>query len=311
MLETILKLYVMAMAGDVRSPLPHLVGPPGCGKSTVIEQAAELLGVNLHTVNVSRISPLELEGVQMPVDMNTRLEMLTATLWTSLKDGDIVFFDEFLRGFPEVYNGLLDIFTARRVGSFQLPKVFIIAASNTTVAYDKALEDRILHIPAADPRNDSKEFIRLRKLFLDKIGGLPSFFNSLDLTDLFNHEVLPMFNMLDMFNNKANSSTVSIEGHSIRHLIGQVQLRHVTIPDLKSVINEQNRQALAEGKPQYVILLSGQYTDTRYIAALPNLLKLRDKGKLTPIQVMNLELNLQLIQLAEAKTKEMEEEENE
>lgn len=28
MLETILKLYVMAMAGDVRSPVPHLFRTP-------------------------------------------------------------------------------------------------------------------------------------------------------------------------------------------------------------------------------------------------------------------------------------------
>ena len=66
MLEKVLKLYTAAMLGDVRSPTPHLFGPPGSGKSSVVEQAAEMLGVTLHTINVSRISPLELEGVQMP-----------------------------------------------------------------------------------------------------------------------------------------------------------------------------------------------------------------------------------------------------
>src|SRR5690606_5552021 len=71
LLANILRLYHAAMMGDVRSPVPHLVGPPGCGKSTSVEQAAQLLGVNLHVINVSRISPLELEGVQMPVDENS------------------------------------------------------------------------------------------------------------------------------------------------------------------------------------------------------------------------------------------------
>ena len=43
-LETVLKLYSMAMAGDVRSPTPHAFGPPGSGKSTIMEQAAEIIG---------------------------------------------------------------------------------------------------------------------------------------------------------------------------------------------------------------------------------------------------------------------------
>jgi MoxR-like ATPase len=144
-----MKLYAMSMAYDVRSPMLHLVGPPGCGKSSVVEELAELLGVGLHTINVSRLSPLDVEGVQMPHTTGDvmALRMLPATYWTRMKEGDILLMDEFLRGFPEVYNALLDIFTSRKVGSLTLPKVFIIGASNTTVVYDQALEDRLIHIP--------------------------------------------------------------------------------------------------------------------------------------------------------------------
>ena len=67
----------------------------------------------------------------MPVEENSRLAMLHSTLWTNLSEGDIVFFDEFLRGFPEVYNGLLDIFTSRTVAGFVLPKVFVMLRANT------------------------------------------------------------------------------------------------------------------------------------------------------------------------------------
>src|SRR5690606_31400759 len=148
MLEKIVKLYVMAMANDVRSPLPPLFGPPGCGKSSAVEQLAELVGVHLHLINAARISPPDLEGVQMPQGEGEemKLRLLHATFWTQLKEGDILLLDEFLRGFPEVYNGLLDILTSRQVGGYRLPKVFIIGASNSTVAYDKALEDRLLHL---------------------------------------------------------------------------------------------------------------------------------------------------------------------
>ena len=145
MLKKLLKLYVTAMTGKVYSPVPHLFGPPGCGKSEVVKQAAQVLGVNLHIINVSRISPLE-------------LNLLTATFWTQLKEGDILLFDEFLHGSPEVYNELLDIITSREVGGFKLPNVFILAASNSTAAYDKALEDRLLHLPVADPRSSRQEW---------------------------------------------------------------------------------------------------------------------------------------------------------
>ena len=46
-----------------------------------------MLGVNLHIINVSRISPLELEGVQMPDKEHANLNFLTATYWTRLRMG--------------------------------------------------------------------------------------------------------------------------------------------------------------------------------------------------------------------------------
>ena len=176
MLERILRLYVMAITADVRSPLPHIVGPPGCGKSTVAEQLATLVGKQLHIINVSRLSPLEVEGVQMPHGSGEEmvLRMLPATFWSSLEEGDIVLLDEFLRGFPEVYNALLDILTSRRAGAFTFPKVFILGASNSTVSYDKALEDRLLHIKVPDPRKSKREKQRLAKLLVSELGLLPS-----------------------------------------------------------------------------------------------------------------------------------------
>jgi MoxR-like ATPase len=297
MLEKILKLYTMYMACDVRSPLPHLFGPPGCGKSTVAEQAAELIGVNLHIINVSRISPLELEGVQMPhgTKEQMKLKLLHATFWTQLKEGDILLLDEFLRGFPEVYNGLLDILTARRVGSFVLPKVFILGASNSTVAYDKALEDRLLHLPAPDPRVDKKVKAALAKLIVDKLGLLPQTATSMEMQNLLDTEVLPMYEVLDNLRGNSSSAPVT-KGHSVRNLIGQAELREVQSPALKELINMNNLNALRQGKPQFVFLCEARDT-----LALTNYAEkaeaLVGNDKLSPIQVRNLDLNLQLIEM--------------
>lgn len=298
MLEKILKLYYMYMACDVRSPMPHLFGPPGCGKSTVIEQLADLVGKKLHIINVSRISPLELEGVQMPHGSGDEmaLRLLPATFWTSLREGDILLMDEFLRGFPEVYNGLLDIFTSRQVGGFVLPKVFIIGASNSTVSYDKALEDRLLHLPVPDPRRNKTEKKNQAQLIVDALGLYPPMVDSMEMQSLLDNEVLPMYEILDNLKGKSSSAPGSIKGHSIRNLIGQAKLREVQSSYLKELIDANNLRAVKDQKYQYVYLVDGKVQS--WPQYHERALQLQaNKHKLTEIQVRNLALNLQLIEM--------------
>jgi hypothetical protein len=267
--------------------------------------------VDLHIVNVSRLSPLELEGVQMPHGHGDEmaLRMLPATFWTSLKEGDILFLDEFLRGFPEVYSGLLDIFTSRRVGAFRLPKVFMMAASNSTVAYDRALEDRILHLTVPDPRKSSKERTRIGQIIVDALGLMPSMANSSEMSLLVDNEILPTYDLLDTFKKKGvkvTSSNSHLEGISVRKLIGMTQLREVTSAYMKELIEQNNFHAMRENKPQYVLLLNGgKGVPNGYRTAAS---KLSGNPRLSPVQATNLEINLQILELAEAK-KETEEDE--
>jgi hypothetical protein len=291
-LETVLKLYSMAIAGDVRTPTPHAFGPPGSGKSTIVEQAAEIVGCNLHVINVSRLSPLEVEGVQMPTDENSRLHMLHSTLWTSLQAGDIVLYDEFLRGFPEVYNGLLDIFTSRTVAGLTLPPVFFIAASNSTVSYDKALEDRLLHLPVPDPRKGKIAKRNLAQHIVDGLGLLPDMRDSYEMQTLLDTEVLPMYEILDALKNKQSAAT--LKGTSVRNLIGQARLREVQSSALAELISMNNAKAIADGKIQYVLLMSGKKVDPKYPSKAHVLL---GNDRLTPVQALNLRLNLQLIEM--------------
>lgn len=304
MIEQLLRLYTMSMAYDVRSPMPHIVGPPGCGKSTSVEQLADLLGVNLHVINVSRLSPLEIEGVQMPhgTDDEMRLRMLPATFWTQLKEGDILLFDEFLRGFPEVYNGLLDIFTSRRAGAFHLPKVFIIGASNSVIAYDPALDDRLLHLPVRDPRKSKAEMLNLAKIMVEALGLLPGMVTDVDMEELLVTTVLPMYDILDSFTKKGvKVGSKQGDGQSLRKLIGQAQLRMVKTSALRSMIERNNQLSMAANKPQFVLLMDGKNPPADYIKAAE---ALQGNPRLTPTQAMNLSMNLELIALAAAESEE-------
>lgn len=295
MLSQILRLYAAARGEQVRTPIVHLFGPPGCGKSSFVEQAAKMLGVNLHQINVSRISPLELEGVQMPTE--GKLELLLATYWNNLKDGDILFLDEFLRGFPEVYNGLLDILTSRTVGGHELPDVFIIAASNSTTAYDPALTDRLLHLYVPDPRTSKAEDMRIRSSIVNALGLLPSMATSMSMDSLMSEHILPMYKMLDAAKGNNVGSTSSSQDMSPRNLIGQGQLRECTSGDLYALLESNNAAAMRQGKPQFVRIAyyKNRITpvDPTYVEKMVPLLS---SDKLTPAQRIQAQVNINLIE---------------
>lgn len=303
MLKDVLELYHAARTNQVCSLIPHLIGPPGSGKSTVAYTLVDLLntgtaesdrGVRLHVLNVSRISPLELEGVQMPV--KNKLEMLLSTFWNDLQEGDVVLLDEFLRGFPEVYNGLLDIITSRQVAGHKLPWVFFLAASNSAAAYDVALEDRLLDLKVPDPRKSFKEDKKIRSLMQQGMGLRPEAVDSHWMISLMRQRVDPMYSSLDM--KKGVLAGTATGGMSPRKLIGQVQLRRVECSELHDLLKENNREAMSEGEPQYVVVYSfngdlafeeDQEEYTEKARAL-----IRD-GKLEGQQLKQAQLNLQLL----------------
>ena len=309
MLNKLLRLYTASMAGQVTSPVVHLFGPPGCGKSTFVKQLADLVGKRLHTLNVSRISPLELEGVQMP--NQGKLDLLLSTYWNNLEDGDIVLLDEFLRGFPEVYNGLLDILTSREVAGHRLPNVFFVAASNSSVTYDTALADRLLNLNVPDPRSNKTEHQRIADVIVDAAGLLPDMRNSWEMNNLLRDSVLPMYEMMDPFNTKAVASTAarSEKIASPRNLIGQCQLRLVTNGALHDVLATNNSRAMADSKPQFVLAFAWKNGKLRYPPGyVEAIAKIFDK--LNPIQKQQATLNLQLIKSDQALRKEQDDEED-
>lgn len=300
MLEKLLKLYYMAIAADVRSPMPHLFGPPGCGKSSVAYQLAEIVDRKLHILNVSRLSPLEVEGVQMPhgEGMEMRLRMLLSTFWNSLSEGDIVLLDEFLRGFPEVYNALLDILTSREVAGHVLPKVFILGASNSTVSYDKALEDRLLHLPVPDPRHLKRERTAIAKRMVDELGLHPKMVQSIEMQSLLDNEILPMYDILDNIGKGNGGSAPSSKGHSLRNLIGQAKLREIQSTYLAELLSANNNLAMGEAKFQFVFITDGKKAHPDYAKKARQLV---GNERLTPIMAENLSLNLQLIEMESAR----------
>lgn len=293
MLSTVLALYTTALTTGVTTPVPHFYGPPGSGKSSVIQQAADLLGVQLHVINVSRISPLELEGIQMPIE--GKLELLLATYWNSLKEGDIVFLDEFLRGFPEVYNGLLDILSSRKIGAHTLPKVVFFAASNSTTSYDSALHDRLLHISVPDPRRSVAEFTAITTRIVEQTGLDPVVASGTAMRAVMDKHVLASYKMLDSLK-RGTSVAQDPEALSARQIIGQLKLRYVTSDVINELVADSNAECIRTGHWQYFLVVSYKgrtpTVPASYEKAARDLLK---GDKISPEQRVQTLLNFQLL----------------
>jgi MoxR-like ATPase len=300
-LLNILKMYNTYMITEDRGLMPHAFGPPGTGKTSTVEQLAKMMGVNLHVINVARLSPLEVGGIQMPINNNEDLKFLVATFWTQIKEGDIVLFDEFLRGFPEVYNALLDIFTSRTVEGYKIPKSFWIAASNSIATYDSALEDRLLHLPVVDARKSSKERKRIAQSITTATGMSPTMIDAITMKELIAAEILPTYAVLDDLKSGRQVSSQQ-SGSSARNLISQVNLRAVKSKALRDLLRANLTDAELRNVPGDAIYWD-RVPDDGTIEALAK------SKRVLSTQVKNIEIHLSMLEIQRAMGGTIQEEE--
>lgn len=134
-----------------------LWGPPGVGKSCIVQGAAGDLGLQLLDVRAVLLDPVDLRGLPAIIDGNA--------VWCSPdflpKDGrGVLFLDELAQAPPLVQSACLQLTLDRRIGEYVLPDGWsIVAASNR--AEDRAgahrlispLLNRFIHVDV-DVNND-------------------------------------------------------------------------------------------------------------------------------------------------------------
>lgn len=134
--------------GDI---VPCLLGAPGIGKTEGIETFAREHGRNVVHIITSQILPTEVSGMTMPNQETHSMDVFDHTRLSHMRDGDILFLDELLKGQQQVLSACLTLVQERRLMSgTMLPDVIIVAAAN----------------PLASPKMMPEE-IRQRFLFLD------------------------------------------------------------------------------------------------------------------------------------------------
>ena len=138
-----------------------LLGAPGIGKTQGIYEFARRKGVRVVEIIASQILPNEVSGITMPVNETHSMEIFDHARLSSLKDGDILFFDELLQAAPQTLAACLTLIQERRLMSGKmLPDIMIIAAANPITAMNSiplSIRQRFMFIDVKwNPENWAK-----------------------------------------------------------------------------------------------------------------------------------------------------------
>ena len=130
--------------------VPCFMGCPGIGKTHEIERYAKDRGKKVVHIIASQILPSEVSGITMPDKEAGGMTVYDHVRLSSLKDGDILFFDELLQGQQQVLSACLTLIQERRLMSDKpLPDIMIVAAANPLANPNQlpaAIRDRFLFI---------------------------------------------------------------------------------------------------------------------------------------------------------------------
>ena len=126
-------------------------GPPGVGKSQVVSQTTQQMGLNLIDVRAVLLDPVDLRGLPY-IDKNQRV-CWSPPDFLPKKGSGILFLDELNAAPPLVQAACYQLILDRKLGEYQLPEDWsIIAAGNretdrsVTHRISSALANRFVHL---------------------------------------------------------------------------------------------------------------------------------------------------------------------
>lgn len=143
--------------------VPCLIGKPGIGKSQAVYELARRKNANVVELIASQILPNEVSGITMPVDSTHSMEIYDHVKLSSLKDGDILFFDELLQASPQTLSACLTLLQERKLLSGKkLPDIMVVAACNPLNSPEQvplAIRQRFMFIDVAFDPDEWSEYM--------------------------------------------------------------------------------------------------------------------------------------------------------
>ena len=136
-LDHVEKILDMMVTEDHQTDIPLFFGPPGLGKTEVVEgwvkkRVEKGEDFSLHPIILSQHDPTELKGFPYVDDTgNFRFAPLHTFPVPKGKQKALIFFDELTTSNKEVQNVTLRLFSQKSLGDYDVPpNVFMAAAAN-------------------------------------------------------------------------------------------------------------------------------------------------------------------------------------
>lgn len=141
-----------------------LMGKPGIGKTESIERFAREHGRKVVHIIASQILPNEVSGMTMPDQGTHTMDVFDHVRLGHMEDGDILFFDELLKGQTQVLNACLTLIQERRMMSGKkLPDILIVAAANPLATPAKLPPEIRQRFMFVDMEWDTDEWVEYMK----------------------------------------------------------------------------------------------------------------------------------------------------
>jgi len=162
-----------------------IFGSPGIGKTEIVAQAAEDLGLDVLYVDLEFMDPADFLGVPKAVDVasdkaygegvtrgNPPVWLPRTNDGKKYKDrGGIIFFDEMNRANQPVVTGCMKLFQSRRVMEYDLPEKWLIVAAGNRPSDD--VEEAVKEMPTAFwDRVDAVNYVPTIEGFVSHVTGV-------------------------------------------------------------------------------------------------------------------------------------------
>lgn len=148
-----------------RTTVPLILTNPGMGKTQIIKEFAQERGVNMYTMILSQLMPMEVSGCTMPDLQSRKMIICDSELLLGLKDGDILFIDECLTAMKQTLDAFLNLIQDRTLPSgAKLADILIIACSNPQGMpnLSPAIKQRFIRYDLKFNTEEFQEFMKMK-----------------------------------------------------------------------------------------------------------------------------------------------------
>ena len=166
---------------------PYLVGNPGLGKTAIVEQTAEAMGLDLKTIIVAQYDPAELAGLAY---LKNDSYMRARPDWLPAVGQGILFLDELPQACTMSQNLMAQLTNERRIGEHKLGDGWLLAAAGNltsnragTSTMPTHLRDRLMFLEVEANLDDVIEHFNQKSVHEQVCGYLryrPDFLSKFD-----------------------------------------------------------------------------------------------------------------------------------